>query len=256
MTSPRARGPADATSVQPAGLRKRVRAEERELLKVVAQRGGMHAYVPTSSSELANDLGVSQQTAARWILSLLESGLLERRLGSRGQQVRLTPGGVDVLAVELKELEGIFARGSEVRVTGLVVAGDGEGAYYMRQPYYRDGFQALVGFAPYPGTLNVRLSGSDLETMRALRGREGLEIPLYETPERTFGGVTAFPARVQEIVAAVIFPHRTRHEDVLEVISPACLRKELSLVDGDNLVVQVDARPVRKKYTQPGPSVA
>lgn len=224
------------------------RPEERELLKRVAAKGGLHAYVATSSGELAEELDVSQQTASRWILSLKDEGYLERRLGARGQQLRLTGQGVDLLAVELKELETIFEGSSQLELEGVVTAGDGEGAYYMRQPFYKQGFETLLGFTPYPGTLNLRLEGPDLDTMRALRNREGLEIPKFETPERTFGGVTAFPAEVQGYEAGAIFPHRTRHDDILEIIAPDCLRKELSLVDGDTLNVDIDARPERKTY--------
>lgn len=224
------------------------RPEERELLKRVAAHGGLHAYVATSSGELAEELGVSQQTASRWILSLKDENLIERRLGARGQQLRLTGTGVDVLAAELKELEAIFSESSEIDLAGTVTAGDGEGAYYMRQPFYKQGFKRLLGFEPYPGTLNLQLEGADLDTMRALRNREGLEIPKFETDERTFGGVTSFPADINGLEGGAIFPHRTRHDDILEVIAPTCLRKELGLLDGDVLHVVLDARPERKTY--------
>lgn len=232
----------------PEGSNKVPRPDQRELLKRIAAAGGINGFVPTSSGELADQLDVSQQTASRWILSLLDDGMLQRRLGSRGQQIRLTKQGVDILAAELHELEVIFDRAEKVTFSGRVTEGDGEGAYYMSQPFYKEGFQALFGFVPYPGTLNLRVSGSELETLRALRTREALEIPQVKTEERTFGGVTGFPATLSDLDVGVIFPHRTRHEDVLEIIAPVCLRKELSLVDGDVLTVQVDARPERKTY--------
>lgn len=230
------------------------RPEERELLKQVALEGGLHGFASTSSGALAEELGVSQQTASRWILSLKEAGFVERRLGSRGQQLRLTQAGVDVLAAELEELERIFDSGRRLTLEGIVTAGDGEGAYYMKQPFYKEGFEELFGFTPYPGTLNLELTGPDLDTMRGLRSREGLEIPQVKTSERTFGGVTGFPAEVQGVEAGVIFPHRTRHDDVLEVISPVRLRDELGLSNGQRLAVEIRARPERKTY-QPRPSL-
>lgn len=208
----------------------------------------------TSSSALAHALGVSQQTASRWILELVEAGLLDRQLGSRGQRLRLTQEGVDVLAGELERLERVFEKGSSLEIRGVVSEGDGEGAYYMSQPFYQEGFQELLGFEPFPGTLNLVLEGEDLNSMRGLRSRTGLEIPKVETEERTFGGVTGFPARVEGQKAGVIFPHRTRHEDVLEVISPVRLRDALGLSDGDVLAVSVDADPARKTY-QPRPGL-
>lgn len=230
------------------------RPDQRELLKQVALDGGMSSFVSTSSGELADKLGVSQQTASRWILSLMEDGFLERRLGSRGQQLRLAQPGVDLLAAELERLERIFDAARTIEIEGRVAAGDGEGAYYMKQPFYKEGFEELFGFTPFPGTLNLELSGSDLDTMRGLRGREAFEIPQVKTSERTFGGVTGFPAEVEGQAAAAIFPHRTRHDAVLELISPVRLRDELGLEDGQTLTVEVDARPGRKTY-EPRPEL-
>lgn len=224
------------------------RPDHRELLKEVADAGGVHEFVSTSSGELAEALGVSQQTASRWILELAEEGFIERRLGSRGQQLRLTNEGVSVLSIELDRLQRIFETSSQTEITGIVAEGDGEGAYYMSQPFYERGFEELVGFTPFPGTLNLEVDGPDLDTLRALRNREALEIPQVKTPERTFGGVTAYPAEVGGRKAAVIFPHRTRHERVLEVIAPERLRDELGLSDGDELTVDVDTRPTRRTY--------
>lgn len=229
----------------------RPRPDQRELLKRIALDGGMHGFVATSSGALAEELDVSQQTASRWILDLKEEGYLERRLGSRGQQLRLTQPGVDVLAAELEQLERIFDAGRVVQIEGTVAEGDGEGAYYMKQPFYKRGFEELLGFTPFPGTLNLKLDGADLDTMRGLRGREGLEIPKVTTEERTFGGVTGFPAEVRDVEAGVIFPHRTRHDDVLEVISAVRLRDELGLEDGDTLSVHIQAQPERKTYQPP-----
>ncbi len=223
--------------------------DQRGLLKRIAEEAGLGGFAATSSSKLATSLAVSQQTASRWILDLEETGVIERRLGSRGQQLRLTQQGVDVLARELERLERIFQTGSLLHVQGTVAEGEGEGAYYMKQPFYEEGFEELLGFTPFPGTLNLELDGDDLDAMRGLRSRTGLEIPKVETPERTFGGVTGFPARIEdEEQAGVIFPHRTRHEDVLEVISPHRLRDTLSLGDGDVVTVTIEANPPSKTY--------
>jgi riboflavin kinase len=220
----------------------------RELLKTLAEAGAIQDFVSTSSTEVADAVGVSQQTASRWIRQLDEADYLERRLGSSGQQLRLTDDGVGVLGAELERLEAIFDQAEVVAITGTVAEGDGEGAYYMSQSFYKRGFEELVGFTPFPGTLNLEVDGSDLDSVRALRSREALEIPQVKTPERTFGGVTAYPAEVGGESAAIIFPHRTRHERVLEVIAPDRLRDELDLADGDELTVDVDTRPGHRTY--------
>lgn len=214
----------------------------------VAAAGGIQGYVSTTSGDLAERLDVSQQTASRWIRSLTEDGYLDRRLGSRGQQLRLTEEGIELLTEQLERLERIFQASDETRITGTVAEGDGEGAYYMSQPFYRKGFEELFGFTPFPGTLNLEVEGEDLQALGMLRNRQALEIPKVKTDERTFGGVTGYPAEVEDRQAAVIFPHRTRHERVLEVIAPNRLRDELGLEDGDTLTVLVDARPGDRTY--------
>lgn len=223
-------------------------SSQRGLLKVIAERGGLEGFVGTTSGSLADSLSVSQQTASRWLRSLEDAGLIERRLGSQGQQLRLTQAGVESLTGELERLERIFEKGSLVTIEGVVSQGEGEGAYYMKQPFYREGFDALFGFEPFPGTLNLSVDGEDLASLRSLRARDGSKIPKVSTPERTFGGVTGFPARVRGEEAAVIFPHRTRHEDVLEVICPVRLRDALGLDDGEVLTVKVDVSGPGKTY--------
>ncbi len=221
---------------------------QRGLLKVIAEKGGLEGFVSTTSGALAGELEVSQQTSSRWLRALEDAGLIERRLGSQGQQVRLTQEGVEDLTRELERLERIFEKGTSVTMEGVVRQGEGEGAYYMKQPFYKEGFEALFGFEPFPGTLNVQVEGEDLGSLRSLRAREGFTIPKVSTPERTFGGVSGFPAMVRGRRAAVIFPHRTRHEDVLEVISPVRLRDALGLKDGDELLVRVDVGGAVRTY--------
>jgi riboflavin kinase len=231
-----------------AGSEDEPRPDQRELMKEVAEAGGLRGFVSTSSGEIAERIEVSQQTASRWILELVEEGYLDRRLGSRGQQLRLTDEGAGLLADELERLQSIFEAARRAELTGTVTPGEGEGAYYMSQDFYQRGFEELVGFTPFPGTLNLELEGPDLDTLRALRNREALEIPKVKTPERTFGGVTVYPAEVDDRQAAIIFPHRTRHERVLEVIAPDKLREELDLADGDELTVSVDTRPGQRTH--------
>ena len=42
-------------------------------------------------------------------------------------------------------------------LNGTVQSGLGEGAYYMSLRPYTDQFLEILGFSPFPGTLNVQL---------------------------------------------------------------------------------------------------
>lgn len=219
--------------------------EDKELLKQLAKIGGLHDYVFISSSELAERVGVSQQTASRKILELLEAGLIVRRMGARKQHIRVSPAGVDVLRREYADYKQLFEAGESVVIRGRVKGGLGEGRYYISREGYRKAFGRLLGFDPYPGTLNVEVEPLDREKVAELKDLDGLLIPEFQSEGRTFGAVKSFRAMLHAggaapVEAAAIFPLRSHHVHVLELISPHFLREKLSLVDGAEVQVVLD----------------
>lgn len=222
--------------------------EEREVLKLIAKVGGLHDTVYTSSGELAERLGVSQQTASRKILDLLDEGLITRRMGTRKQHLRLSPEGVEVLRREYAEYKAIFEEGNLLTIRGTVVSGLGEGEYYISRDGYRKQFNRIFGFDPYPGTLNVEVNAVDREKLEQLQEMEGTVIPEFQSEGRTFGAVKCFQAEVSDgepdegVDAGAILPVRSHHSNVLEVISPRYLRDALGLEDGTVVTVVVDLR--------------
>lgn len=217
-----------------------VAPEDKELLKQLAKIGGLRDYVYTSSGELAERLGVSQQTASRKILELLEAGLIARRMGTRKQLIRLSPTGVEVLRKEHADYRQLFQAGDALVIRGRVKTGLGEGRYYISREGYRKAFNRILGFDPYPGTLNVEVEPIDREKVAELKDQEGLLIPEFESEGRTFGAVKCFRAELQGMEAAAIFPLRSHHTNVIEIIAPQHLREALSLVDGAEVQVKMD----------------
>lgn len=217
-----------------------VAPEDKELLKQLAKIGGLHDYVYTSSGELAERIGVSQQTASRKILELLDAGLIVRRMGTRKQLIRLSPAGVEVLRREFADYRSLFQSGERVRVRGKVVTGLGEGRYYISREGYRKAFGQLLGFDPFPGTLNVEVEPLDREKVAELKDLDGILIAEFQSEGRTFGAVKCFRAEIGGREGAVIFPLRSHHTNVIEIISPANLRESLSLRDGAEVEVTLD----------------
>lgn len=253
-----------------------VAPEDKELLKQLAKFGGLHDHVLVSSSELAQRLGVSQQTASRKILQLLDAGLILRRMGTRKQHIRVSPAGIDILRREYADYRQLFQGGERITLRGKVVTGLGEGRYYISREGYRKAFSTLLGFDPYAGTLNIEVDAAEREKMAQLKEMEGLMIEPFQSEGRTFGGVKCFRASVRvadaahgahapaahahaprahaahahaadaagrerrDIEAAAIFPLRSHHVNVLELISPHGLREELSLADGTEVVVTLN----------------
>lgn len=210
------------------------------ILLELAQAGAHVAPCRMSSKALAAKLGVSQQTAARWLIDLERRGLITRTLDRRGQNVQLTKEGQAALRSAHQRLSSIFdARPRTLELKGSVTSGLGEGGYYMRQEDYREQFRRLLGFEPYPGTLDIKLSNESRELKAALENLPGKRVDGFVTPERTFGQVKCFPAKLRGVQVAVVMPLRSSHADVIELIAAKNLRKSLRLKDGDAVKVEV-----------------
>lgn len=215
-----------------------------DILALIAiAKQARHRAADVSSSELAKELKVSQQTASRRLKELESEGYITREILPKGQRIRMTPKATEVLRrlhVDLeKALKDIDSFVYDV--TGEVISGMGEGKYYMELSGYKDQFMERLGFMPYPGTLNLRLkTGEDVKARQILNDLEGIEIEGFTSGERTFGPVKCFMAKMNGVDGAVIMPVRTHHGfNTLEVIAPENIRKRLKLSEGDTLTVKV-----------------
>jgi len=205
-----------------------------ELLRLGAGVG----EVRVSTSELAELMGVSQQSASRR-LGLLEGlGLVVRRGGAGGSLIRVTKEGLGRLEeVHYGLREGLEEGGGDLVFEGVVFSGMFQGGYYISQPGYRDQIRELLGFDPFPGTLNLRLTGDYLESRRLLEGWPGVVLEGFRGEDRAFGGARCVPLLVNgEVEGALIVADRTGYDlSVMEVISPVSLRERFGLEDGDSV---------------------
>lgn len=209
-------------------------------LRELKQLAGNSNNISISSTELASHMGISQQSASRIILSLVDSGYITRALENRKQSITITDEGLNILFSELSRLSKILHLDSKVYFEGNVQSGLGEGRYYISRKYYIVQFQEKLGFIPYLGTLNIRIKPTFENLMRRLRSSSGIHIDGFRTEDRTFGPVKAFRATINSQRCAVILPERSVYSDILEVISEEYLRGRFKLTDGDELTVEVD----------------
>lgn len=214
-----------------------------DTLKELALLGAVHEHVSVSTAQLGRLLGVSQQAASARVLKLLDQGFVSRTLGGRSQQLKLTDRGMEVLRAEYTAYRQIFEMESQVHFRGRVERGLGEGFYYMSQEGYRRQFRKKLDFDPYPGTLNLKLEGRQAAKLEILRKAEGIPIEGFTDKGRTFGGASCFPASAGNVDCVAIVPVRSHYQDVLELIAPVQLRKELGLRDGDLVEVVVHLAP-------------
>lgn len=219
-----------------------------EALKQLALLGALDDPIELASAEFATLLDLSQQTASRRLIELTESGLVHREMGIRKQRIRITEEGRAVLQAEHMLYARLFEQRDLITLSGIVKTGLGEGRYYLSRPGYRTQFQKCLGWEPYPGTLNLELTGPEANKLRFLRKNPVYTIEAFQAEGRTFGGVTCHPAHVglsatdrgKAIDCAAILPHRSHYTTTIELIAPVRLRDALPCADGQRLEVTVD----------------
>jgi riboflavin kinase, archaea type len=218
------------------------------LLKL-AEMGAHKRTTKISTEYLAQKLGTSQQTASRYLIELEHKAWIKRSITHDGCLVKIELAGTAELQKLLSNLRSLMDSVYPPTVTleGTVFTGLGEGAYYIGREVYRKQLQEKLGFDPYSGTLNLKLTSDyDIKTRTELDAYPALEVQGFQNGERTFGTVRCYPVTVNnEVKGALITALRTHYDaSVLEIIAPVCLRKQLCLKDGNKVKVEVQILPV------------
>lgn len=192
---------------------------------------------PISSSEFGRRINVSQQTASRLLKELRDKGLIECSRGGRGQYIAITKKGFSVLEEILVNLQSFLESPEKVVIECTVVSGFGEGAYYVKE--YSSRLEKLIGFVPYPGTLNLK----PLTQYPCLQKFVAGEVPEFSEGGRSFGAVKFIPATVSSDSWSepcfILLPERTHHPDELEVVCRDRLRDKYCLRDGSILKLTI-----------------
>lgn len=209
-------------------------------LRKLALLGAIDDYIAISSRELGDALEMSQQSASKRILELLDEKYIVRDLGARRQRIRLTQKGVDELKKEYNEYRRIFELTDHVTIHGTVASGMGEGGYYICQEKYVKQFKSKLGFIPFEGTLNVVVDDEDVSKLEVIRSIAGHTINGFNSDGRSFGNVIAYNAKIRNIDCAIVVPERSHYVNIIEIICQYHLRRTLSLNDGDHVDVKIN----------------
>lgn len=214
------------------------------LLKLGASKTG----IKISTTDLAEEMGGSQQSASRHLMVLEDLGLIEREVGSEGSRVQITNRGLGQLEEVMQELKWhIEGKESEtIILEGVVVSGLFEGAYYISKEGYRKQIEEKLGFEPYPGTLNIMIKHDALEKRNRILRRQGVHLEGFQEEDRAYGSARCYHLIIDgEVEGALIVAERSIHDDdILEIIAPVYLRRELNVVDGD--MVTLEFVPLRR----------
>lgn len=119
---------------------------------------------------------------------------------------------------------------------GEVFSGKGEGAEFIKLPWVRKQIKEKLGFTPYLGTLNIRLTERSVILKNLLKNAQGIEI----TPAEGFHRGVCFKAYLMGLECAVVIPEVQDYpENTLEVVAPTKLREHLKLKDGSIIEIKV-----------------
>jgi riboflavin kinase len=218
------------------------------LLYKLAELGAYHRTIRVSTQYLAEKTGTSQQTASRQLIELEKLGWIQRSITPEGCLTKLTGTGKEQLKNLFQKLRIIVEAAHPLSVTleGTVFSGLGEGAYYIKQEGYRKQFLERLGFDPYPGTLNVKLTSDyDIKARQELESYPAIEVEGFKDEARTFGPVKCYPVLMNnKAKGALIFAFRTHYDaSVLEIIAPQYLRSQLKIKDGQRVKIETFTMP-------------
>jgi riboflavin kinase len=216
-------------------------AERLTTLLHLVRLGAGASYSGISTKKLGASIGLSQQAASLRLIELEKAGLIERARSGRSLAVRLTDRGLRTVEAFLAEASTKLESGkNELSFRGALFTGLNEGRYYISLRGYSGSFLRVLGFEPFPGTLNLRLTNEAMiEQRRRLDLLKGIEVPGFSDGKRSYGPVKCFKAKIAgRLPGAVLAIERTHYDSsVLEIIAPVNLREALGLRDGDECSV-------------------
>jgi riboflavin kinase len=217
------------------------------LLKL-AEMGAHRRTAKISTEYLAGKMGASQQTASRYLIELDNRGLIKRDITPEGCLIKITDAGVKELKKLYSTLRFLIEATYPPSITleGTVFTGLGEGAYYISKDPYKRQFIEKLGFDPYPGTLNLKLTTEyDIKTRSELEAYPAIEVEGFRSEDRTFGPVRCYPVIIENKVKGALITALRSHYDssVVEIVAPVFLRKHLNLKDGHKVKVEILALP-------------
>jgi riboflavin kinase len=204
--------------------------------------GAKSRPVQMTTAQLARRLGKSQQAASNHVRELEKEGFITRRRQGRTFAIQMTEKGINELTSFYLMMKSMMEEAPDIfEFHGTVFTGLGEGAYYVSMPGYSERFRKVLGFLPYPGTLNLKLNSPiEMQRLAELKQRPGIRIEGFSDGTRTYGGLNLYSALIEDERGALLAIDRTHYDNsVLEVIAPKRLRDALNLSDGSEVVVKV-----------------
>jgi CTP-dependent riboflavin kinase len=124
-----------------------------------------------------------------------------------------------------------------MKISGIIKSGVGKGAFFTQVDWVVKQCEDMLGYKPFPGTLNVHVCDEDLGDLEKFF--ESTDCVL-QPDDPSFCAANVKKVKVNDIPAAVVLPSedvRVHENRVIEVIAPCSLKEALGLDDGDNVTI-------------------
>ena len=124
-----------------------------------------------------------------------------------------------------------------IKLSGKVLSGGGEGKRFLDLPWVKRQVEKKLGFIPYSGTLNLRLSEESVKRRKLLEKAHSVKV----CPAEGYCNGVLIKAFIGTLECAIVVPEIAGYpKDVLEIIASVNLRDKLQLEDGDEITVTVN----------------
>lgn len=218
------------------------------ILFKLAEMGALRRTVKVSTEYLAERMGSSQQTSSRYLIELEKMSWIKRTITPEGSLIKISNLGTNELKKVYKSMSLIMEASYPPSITleGVLFTGLGEGAYYVMKEGYRKQFIERLGFNPYPGTLNLKLTADyDIKSLSELDAYPAIKIQGFKNESRTYGPVKCYPTVLNNKVKGALVSALRSHynSSVLEIIAPIFIRNRLKLKDGNKVKVEILTLP-------------
>lgn len=125
----------------------------------------------------------------------------------------------------------------KIKLSGTVSCGGGEGKKFLGLPWVKRQIEEKLGFTPYLGTLNVKLSEKNVELKKLLEKARSVKV----CPAEGYCRGMLIKASVGTLECAIVVPEVADYpKELLEIIAAVNLRETLHLKDGDEVTVTVN----------------
>ena len=127
-----------------------------------------------------------------------------------------------------------------LKITGKIVGGAKKGAFFTQLDWVQEQCLDKLGFAPWPGTLNLEIPVDHVAVIEELKVTKGLELV---SPDSNYCSGHVFPVSIEGLPAAIVIPAedvRVHAKNIVEIISPEMLKESLGVKDGDCVSLTID----------------